>query len=62
MVGRPRDGWVIFWTMTVLFVAGLLVCNWAESSAHPAVANEITAGNMEGKEVRFGVGGSRWRQ
>ena len=58
MVGRPRDGWVIFWTMTVLFVAGLLVCNWAESSAHPAVANEITAGNMEGKEVRFGVGGS----
>ena len=37
MVGRPRDGWVIFWTMTVLFVAGLLVCNWAESSAHPAV-------------------------
>jgi len=58
MVGRPREGWVIFWTMTVLFVAGLLVCNWAESSAHPAVSNEITAGNMEGKEVRFGVGGS----
>jgi potassium-transporting ATPase potassium-binding subunit len=58
MVGRPREGWVIFWTMTVLFVAGFLVCNWAESSAHPAVANETTAGNMEGKEVRFGVGGS----
>jgi K+-transporting ATPase ATPase A chain len=58
MVGRPREGWVIFWTMTVLFVAGLLVCNWAESSAHPAMSNEITAGNMEGKEVRFGVGGS----
>jgi K+-transporting ATPase ATPase A chain len=58
MVGRPRDGWVIFWTMTVLFVAGLLVCNWAESSAHAAVADGITAGNMEGKEVRFGVGGS----
>jgi len=58
MVGRPRDGWVIFWTMTVLFVAGLLVCDWAESSAHAAVADGITAGNMEGKEVRFGVGGS----
>src|ERR1700751_6043047 len=58
MVRRPRDGWVIFWTMTVLFVAGLLVCNWAESSAHVASANGITAGNMEGKEVRFGVGGS----
>jgi potassium-transporting ATPase potassium-binding subunit len=58
MVGRPRDGWVIFWTMTVLFVAGLLVCDWAESSAHAGVANGITGGNMEGKEVRFGVGGS----
>src|ERR1700730_10107021 len=58
MVGRPRDGWVIFWTMTVLFVTGLLVCNWAESSANAAMADGITAGNMEGKEVRFGVGGS----
>jgi K+-transporting ATPase ATPase A chain len=58
MVGRPRDGWVIFWTMTVLFVAGLLVCNWAESSAHAAATSGITTGNMEGKEVRFGVGGS----
>ena len=58
MLGRPRDGWVIFWTMTVLFVAGLLVCDWAESSAHAAAASGITAGNMEGKEVRFGVGGS----
>jgi potassium-transporting ATPase potassium-binding subunit len=58
MVGRPRDGWVIFWTMTVLFVAALLVCNWAEASAHTAMTSGITAGNMEGKEVRFGVGGS----
>lgn len=58
MVGRPRDGWVIFWTMTLLFVAGLFVCNLAELNAPAAVAHEITAGNMEGKEVRFGVGGS----
>jgi potassium-transporting ATPase potassium-binding subunit len=58
MVGRPHDGWVIFWTMTVLFVTGLLVCNWAESSANASMADGITAGNMEGKEVRFGVGGS----
>jgi K+-transporting ATPase ATPase A chain len=58
MVGQPRDGWVIFWTMTALFVAGLLVCNWAESSAHAGVANGIAGGNMEGKEVRFGVGSS----
>ena len=58
MVGRPRDGWVIFWTMTALFIAGLVVCEWAEGKVHPAFAHEITGGNMEGKEVRFGVGGS----
>jgi len=58
MVGRPRDGWVIFWTMTALFIVGLLVCNWAETSAHPALANQVVGGNMEGKEVRFGTGGS----
>jgi K+-transporting ATPase ATPase A chain len=58
MVGRPRDGWVLFWTMTLLFVAGFLVCNWAEASAHVATVHGITAGNLEGKEVRFGVGGS----
>jgi K+-transporting ATPase ATPase A chain len=58
MVGRPRDGWVIFWTMTALFVAGLLVCNWAEANAHPALAYQVAGGNMEGKEVRFGIAGS----
>jgi potassium-transporting ATPase potassium-binding subunit len=58
MVGRPRDGWVIFWTMTALFVAGLLVCNWAEARAHPGLADQIVGGNMEGKEVRFGIGSS----
>jgi K+-transporting ATPase ATPase A chain len=58
MVGRPRDGWVIFWTMTALFVVGLLVCNWAETSTHPALANQVVGGNMEGKEVRFGTGAS----
>ena len=58
MTGSPREGWVIFWTMTLLFICGLLVCNWAESSNHVAMANEINGGNMEGKEVRFGVGSS----
>jgi potassium-transporting ATPase potassium-binding subunit len=58
MVGRPRDGWVIFWTMTALFIVGLLVCNWAETSTHPTLANYVIGGNMEGKEVRFGVSGS----
>jgi K+-transporting ATPase ATPase A chain len=58
MVGRPREGWVIFWTMTALFVVGLLVCNWAETSTHPALASHVVGGNMEGKEVRFGTGAS----
>jgi K+-transporting ATPase ATPase A chain len=58
MVGRPRDGWVIFWTMTALFIVGLLVCNWAETSTHPALASHVVGGNTEGKEVRFGTGAS----
>ena len=58
MVGRPRDGWVIFWTMTALFVVGWLVCNWAETGTNPALASRVVGGNMEGKEVRFGTGGS----
>jgi len=57
MVGRSRDGWVIFWTMTALFVAGLLLCTWAETSA-PGLTKQLVGGNMEGKEVRFGVSGS----
>ena len=57
MVSRPRDGWVIFWTMTALFVAGLLLCTWAETTA-PTLTKQLIGGNMEGKEVRFGVGGS----
>ena len=58
MVHRPRDGWVIFWTMTALFIAGLIVCNWAESTSHPSFARDIAGGNMEGKEQRFGIAGS----
>jgi K+-transporting ATPase ATPase A chain len=34
------------------------VCNWAETNVHPTLANHVTGGNMEGKEVRFGTGGS----
>ena len=58
MAERPRDGWVIFWTMTAFFVGGTLVCGWAESHVQPALAHAISGGNLEGKEVRFGVGGS----
>ena len=58
MVGRPRDGWVIFWTMTALFITALLVCGWAESSMRPSFGPAVAGGNMEGKEVRFGTSGS----
>ena len=58
MAGRPRDGWVIFWTMTALFVGGLWVCGWAEGHVQPVLAHAISGGNLEGKETRFGVGGS----
>ena len=45
--------------MVVLFVAGLAACDLAEDSLPPQLAGlGLTGGNMEGKEVRFGVGGS----
>ena len=45
--------------MVVLFVGGLVVCDIAESATPPRLAElNVTGGNMEGKDVRFGVGGS----
>jgi len=56
---RPRAGWVLLIVMIALFVAGLAVCDRAESIPPPQLAGlHISGGNMEGKEVRFGVGGS----
>jgi potassium-transporting ATPase potassium-binding subunit len=62
MIGKPRQGWMLFSVMVVLFVAGLLLCGWMEQGgnvrlAHIGVEGQ-PGGNMEGKEVRFGVGGS----
>ena len=45
MVGNRRQGWVLFGTMMALFLAGLAVTWWGE----------ISAGTLEGKEMRFGV-------
>jgi K+-transporting ATPase ATPase A chain len=59
MVGRPRAGWLLLVVMVVLFVAGLVVCDRAEQDIPPRLADlGVAGGNMEGKEVRFGIGGS----
>ena len=56
---RPRAGWTLLTVMVALFMLGLVVCNWAETSQPPQLARlYIVGGNMEGKEVRFGVGES----
>ncbi len=64
MVGDTRKGWAILAAMTIIFVAMLSVAVWAEQSGNPSAAglnvdqsasNLQPGGNMEGKEVRFGV-------
>jgi potassium-transporting ATPase potassium-binding subunit len=59
MVGQPRAGWVLLAVMVVLFVAGLVVCDAAEQAVPARLADlGVVGGNLEGKETRFGVGGS----
>jgi K+-transporting ATPase ATPase A chain len=56
MVGNQRQGWAILAAMGVLFVAGVAVTYWAEASGNPLMhAFGLEGGNMEGKEVRFGI-------
>jgi K+-transporting ATPase ATPase A chain len=64
MVGDKRQGWALFAAMSVLFLAGVFVCYPAEQAGNPQLAKlglETRAtptqpgGNMEGKEVRFGI-------
>jgi potassium-transporting ATPase potassium-binding subunit len=56
MVGNQRQGWAILAVMGVLFVAGVAVTYWAEANGTTAMhALGLTGGNMEGKEVRFGI-------
>src|SRR5262245_26676244 len=59
MVGNERQGWALLAAMGVLFLAGVLVTYWAEASGTPMLnALGLTGGNMEGKEVRFGIAAS----
>ncbi len=63
MVRDTRQGWAIFSTMALLFLAGAFICYWAEQRGNPQTAKlgletdytgKQAGGNMEGKEVRFG--------
>jgi len=58
MVGNQRHGWAVWSAMAILFLAGLFITVWAESAGNPRMAAlglDGADGNMEGKEVRFGV-------
>jgi K+-transporting ATPase ATPase A chain len=56
MVGNERQGWAILAAMGTLFIAGVTVCYAAEAAGTPLLdALGLTGGNMEGKEVRFGI-------
>ncbi|MGE5114230.1 MAG: potassium-transporting ATPase subunit KdpA [Acidobacteriaceae bacterium] len=65
MTGNPKHGWAVWAAMGVLFVAGVFTAYWAESQPSPLLhgvdqrGSSIQAGgNMEGKEVRFGIANS----
>ncbi|MGO4725380.1 MULTISPECIES: potassium-transporting ATPase subunit KdpA [unclassified Inquilinus] len=58
MVKNERQGWAIFAAMGVLFLAGVFITYWQEAGAGHLLTSlgvDPTLGNMEGKEVRFGV-------
>ena len=66
MTGSHRHGWAVFAAMAILFFAGVLTAYWSEAKGNPIfpanVAQQTSAGqaggNMEGKEVRFGIANS----
>ena len=56
MVGNQRQGWAILAVMGVLFLSGVAVTYWAEANGTSTLASlGLSGGNMEGKEVRFGI-------
>ncbi|HEU4712363.1 MAG TPA: potassium-transporting ATPase subunit KdpA [Pyrinomonadaceae bacterium] len=65
LTGSQKHGWAVWAAMAVLFLAGVLVTYWSEAKGNPLLAGtDQTAsalqsgGNMEGKEVRFGIANS----
>ena len=61
MLKNKKQGWAIFGAMAGLFVIALPICYFAEKAGNPALAHiglSQAMGNMEGKEVRFGIGQS----
>lgn len=67
MTGSQRHGWAVFAAMSLLFFVGVAVAYWAEARGNPLIAalgvdQRASAvqpgGNMEGKEVRFGIANS----
>jgi len=62
MAGDQRQGWALFAAMAFLFFAGVTAAYWAESGGSPTIVSSLGVepglGNMEGKEVRFGVANS----
>ncbi len=58
-VGNTRQGWAILSAMTFLFLLGVAVTYWQEAAGNPVLHNlGVADGNMEGKEVRFGIAAS----
>ena len=57
VVKNQKHGWAVWSAMAIIFVAGVLVCWGAESSGNPRLTELgiASTGNMEGKEVRFGI-------
>jgi potassium-transporting ATPase potassium-binding subunit len=65
MTGSQRHGWAVFAAMAVLFFAGVTITYWSESRGNPLLVGADQrastlqpGGNMEGKEVRFGIANS----
>ncbi len=64
MAGNRRQGWALFATMGLLFLMGVTVAIWAEQKGNPQIAAlgvdqhvsaQQSGGNMEGKEIRYGI-------